>query len=89
VAVIQDNKVLFQKTYAVKSRKSKELVNDNTIFSIGSVSKAFTAVGVMQLVQKGKIALDEPVKKYMKEIPESWGNITIKQLRHISAASRM
>jgi len=79
VAVIQDNKIIFQKAYGVKSRTSKEPVNDNSIFSIGSVSKAFTAVGVMQLVQKGKIDLDAPIKKYMKEIPESWGHITIKQ----------
>jgi CubicO group peptidase (beta-lactamase class C family) len=79
VAVIQDNKIIFQKAYGVKSRTSKEPVNDNTIFSIGSVSKAFTAVGVMQLVQKGKIDLDAPIKKYMKEIPASWGHITIRQ----------
>jgi CubicO group peptidase (beta-lactamase class C family) len=85
VAVIQDNKVIFQKTYGVKSRQSKEPVNDNTIFSIGSVSKAFTGVGIMLLVQKGKIDLETPIKKYMKEIPAAWGHITIKQfLTHTS-----
>jgi CubicO group peptidase (beta-lactamase class C family) len=85
VAIIQDNKVIFQKAYGVKSRKSKEPVNDNTLFSIGSVSKAFTGVGIMLLVQKGKIDLDAPIKQYMKEIPASWSQITIKQfLTHTS-----
>lgn len=79
VAVVQDNKVIFQKVYGVKSHKTKEPVNDNTIFSIGSVSKAFTAVAIMQLVQKGKIALDDPIKKHMKNIPPAWSNITIRQ----------
>lgn len=79
VAVVQDNKVLFQKVYGVKSSAKKEPVNDNTIFSIGSVSKAFTGVAIMQLVQEGKIGLDDPIKKYMKNIPPAWGNITIRQ----------
>jgi CubicO group peptidase (beta-lactamase class C family) len=79
IAVIQDNKVIFQKVYGIRSRKSKEPVNDNTIFSIGSVSKAFTAVGIMQLVQKGNIGLDDPAKKYIKDIPASWSQITIRQ----------
>jgi CubicO group peptidase (beta-lactamase class C family) len=79
VAVVQDNKVIFQKVYGVKSLKTKEPVNDNTIFSIGSVSKAFTGVAIMQLVQDSKIVLDDPIKKYMKSIPAAWGNITIRQ----------
>jgi len=79
IAVVQNNIVLFQKEYGVKSVTTKEPVNDNTIFSIGSVSKAFTAVALMQLVQKSKIALDDPIKKYMKNIPAAWGNITIRQ----------
>ncbi|MRG44230.1 serine hydrolase [Chitinophaga sp. SYP-B3965] len=85
IAIVQDNKVIYQKVYGVKSVKTKEPVNDNTIFSIGSVSKAYTAVAIMQLVQAGKIDLDSPIKKFMKGIPPSWGNITIRQyLTHTS-----
>jgi len=79
VAIVQDGKVIFQKVYGVKSRTTKEPVNENTIFSIGSVSKAFTGIAIMQLVQKGKIGLDDPIKKYIKNIPAAWGNITIRQ----------
>lgn len=86
VAVIRNGKVVFKKTYGVKSEESKGDINENTAFSIGSVSKAFTGIGVMLLVQKGKIALDQPVKKYMKNLlPEKWGDITIRQfLTHTS-----
>lgn len=79
VAVIQDNKVLFKKTYGLRARSGKEKVDEQTIFSIGSVSKAFTAIGLMQLVQEGKIALEDPVKKHLKRLPEAWGNITVQQ----------
>lgn len=79
VAVIQDNKVVFKKTYGLRSRSGKEKVDEQTIFSIGSVSKAFTAVGLMQLVQEGKIALEDPIKKYLKNLPDAWASITIQQ----------
>lgn len=79
VAVIQDNKVLFKKVYGVRSNSKKEKADEQTVFSIGSVSKAFTGIGIMMLVQQGKIVLDDPIKKYMKNLPKAWGNITIRQ----------
>lgn len=79
VAVIQHNKVLFEKGYGFTSSKQKATVDEQTIFSIGSVSKAFTGIGVMLLVQQGRIVLDNPVKKYMKDLPKAWGDITIRQ----------
>jgi len=79
VAVIQDGKVLFEKGYGIRSVNGKARVDEHTVFSIGSVSKAYTAVGLMILVQNGKIALDDPIKKYMKGMPADWQNITIRQ----------
>lgn len=79
VAVIQDNKVLFKKTYGVRARSGKEKVDEQTIFSIGSVSKAYTAIGLMLLVQEGKIALEDPIKKHLPNMPQAWGAITIQQ----------
>lgn len=43
------------------------------------VSKAFTAIGIMQLVQEGKIGLDDPINKYMSGVPATWQTITIRQ----------
>lgn len=79
VAVIQDGNVLYKNTYGVRSVGNPIKPDDNTVFSIGSVSKAFTAVGLMLLVQDGQIALDDPIKKYLKHLPENWQDITIRQ----------
>jgi len=79
VAVIQDGKVLYKNTYGVRSVNGPAKPDDNTVFSIGSVSKAFTAVGLMLLVQENRIALDDPIKKYVKGLPAEWQNITIRQ----------
>lgn len=60
-------------------------VNDNTIFSINSVAKIFAGVGLMQLVETGKVRLDDPVGRYLDSLPQSWRNITLRQLMgHVS-----
>lgn len=48
-----------------KNIERKELVTDSTIFNIGSISKVFTVIGVMQLVEKGELDLDEDINNYL------------------------
>lgn len=79
VAVVQHGNILFKKAYGIKSEDGNEKTDEQTIFSIGSVSKAFTGLGVMLLVQQGKLTLDDPIKKYMSGLPDAWGAITIRQ----------
>jgi len=51
--------------YGYHDVKRKELINENTIFELGSNSKAFTAFGVMLLEQNNLIALNDPIDKYI------------------------
>jgi CubicO group peptidase (beta-lactamase class C family) len=51
-----------------------------SIFEAGSVSKQFTAGAILLLVQQGKIALDDPVRKYLPEVPDYNPPITIRQM---------
>ncbi|MHB8574068.1 MAG: serine hydrolase domain-containing protein [Dehalococcoidia bacterium] len=50
--------------YGVASLETEQPVTPGTIFQVGSISKTFTAVLVMQLVDEGKLDLDAPVKRY-------------------------
>jgi CubicO group peptidase (beta-lactamase class C family) len=79
VAIVRDGNVLFEKGYGIRSVNMAAKTDQQTVFSIGSVSKAFTAMGLMLLVQENKLALDDPIKKYMKGLPGDWQNITIRQ----------
>jgi CubicO group peptidase (beta-lactamase class C family) len=55
-------------------------IEPSTVFEAGSVSKQFTAASALLLVEQGKLALDDDVRKYISELPD-WGNtITIAQL---------
>lgn len=51
-----------------------------TVYNIGSISKANTAVAVMQLLDQGKISLDDTIQKYVPTYPDKGYAITIKQL---------
>ena len=54
-------------------------IHDNTTYNLFSVTKTFTALAVLQLAENGKLDIDHPVKKYLKEFPYS-PEITIRQL---------
>ena len=45
-------------------------ITPETIFEAGSVSKQFTAAAVLQLARDGRLSLDDPVRKYVPELPE-------------------
>lgn len=63
VAVTKDDEVLHVRGYGETS--TGEPVTEDTPFRVASVSKSFTSLAVMQLVEDGKIEVDEPVKKYL------------------------
>ncbi|MCP1305686.1 serine hydrolase [Paenibacillus tyrfis] len=66
IVIVKDGKVLLQKGYGFVDVEKKQTVDpDRTVFRIGSVSKAFTATAVMQLVEQGEIDLDRDVQTYM------------------------
>jgi CubicO group peptidase (beta-lactamase class C family) len=79
LGVVKDGQVVVKKGYGVKSFASGEAPDENTVFYIGSLSKALTAVGAMLLVEQGKLDLDAPAGKYLKGLPKSWQPITVKQ----------
>lgn len=59
-------------------RNGTGIMTDNT-FRIGSVTKTFTSVMVLQLAQEGKLAIDDPLSKYRPDVPNSQ-NISLRQL---------
>lgn len=61
IAVVKDNKITFNKSYGYQDLDTKVPVNNNTFFRIASISKSFSAVSIMQLVEKGKITLNTDV----------------------------
>lgn len=78
VVISKSEKTIFSKDYGFSNIETKEKLNDSSQFPIASVTKTFTATSILQLQQKGKLNINEPVKKYLTDFP--YPNITIKQL---------
>jgi CubicO group peptidase (beta-lactamase class C family) len=60
-------------------------VSKDSVFSVNSMSKAFTGVAVMQLVEAGELDLSAPVSTYLKDLPEHWRSITVRQLATLTS----
>jgi CubicO group peptidase (beta-lactamase class C family) len=78
-AFFDTNSIFYELRYGFKNVKSEEEVDVSTIYHLYSVTKTFTALSVLQLVQEGKVGLDRPVSDYLPEFlyPAA---ITVKQL---------
>ncbi len=68
LAIVQDGKVVYTKGYGVRDTKTNLAVNADTLFSIGSVSKSFTSLGAMQLVDAGKLSLSTKVSTVLPNL---------------------
>jgi CubicO group peptidase (beta-lactamase class C family) len=93
-AIIKNDKVIWAGTFGYATRNKNIVADTNTIFRIGSITKTFTAVILMQLVEERKVKLDDPVEKYLPEIKSLKGYsdktmITLRQLAsHTSGLER-
>src|SRR6188768_1801102 len=67
VAIIKDGKVIHSKGYGVRSLKTMQKVDENTLFGIASNSKAFTAATLAILIDEGKLKWDDKVIDYIPE----------------------
>ncbi len=67
VAVIKDGKVIHSKGYGVRSLRTGQPTDENTLFGIASNSKAFTAAALGMLVDEGKLKWDDKVRDYIPE----------------------
>ncbi|WP_299461428.1 serine hydrolase [uncultured Microscilla sp.] len=68
VALIYKGKVISEKTNGYANIEQKQKLNNNTIHSWGSVSKLFMTVSMLQLVEKNKISLEDPITKWLPEV---------------------
>ncbi|MEI4789445.1 serine hydrolase domain-containing protein [Bacillus sp. FJAT-53060] len=86
VVVVKKDQVVYQKGFGYGDRNKKKPVTDSTFFEIGSTSKAFTALAIVELEKQGKIDLKEPVSSYIPGFfPTFHGKpqpITVDQLMH-------
>ena len=65
IAIIEGDEIVFSKGYGVEKQGIAKKMTPKSSLGIGALGRAFTSVGIMQLVEKGKLDLDAPVIKYL------------------------
>jgi CubicO group peptidase (beta-lactamase class C family) len=86
VLVAKDGRVIFQKAYGYASKESYKKNTPETRFNIGSCNKMFTSVAVAQLMERGKMDIDDPIGKYLDGFPEDIASrVTIRHLLQMKA----
>ena len=78
ILVADHGRVIYQRSLGYADVDEKILNNDQTAFQIASVSKIFTSIAILQLEERGKLRLDDPIRKYLPDFP--FEQITIRGL---------
>lgn len=75
-----DGKAVVSSAYGMADLEHDVKIVPDTIFEAGSVSKQFTAAAVLLLARDGKLSIDDPVRKYIPELPDYGAPLTIRHM---------
>ncbi len=80
VLAMRDGRVLLREGYGMADLEWDIPVEPDMAFRLGSVTKQFTAAGILMLAQDGKLSLEDPLGKFLPDYPVSGRAVTIEQL---------
>lgn len=69
LAIVSGDEVIYSRGYGFMDISRAAPAKEETLYSTGSITKSFTALSIMQLVEKGKLSLRDPVGKYLDIVP--------------------
>ena len=80
VLLAKRGEVILAKGYGLANIELDEPNKPDTKFRLGSITKQFTAAAILQLQEKGKLRVDDPISKYIQVAPATWSGVTIHHL---------
>jgi CubicO group peptidase (beta-lactamase class C family) len=80
LTIIQNGQAIKTAAYGLANLELNVPVKPGTVFEIGSVTKQFTAAGILLLAQEGKLSVEDRISQHLKNVPEAWTNVTIRHL---------
>ena len=88
LSVMKEGKIIYERGYGMADLDHNVPNTPTTVFHVASMSKQFTAASILLLAQQGKLSLDDPVRKYIPELPDFGMPVTIRQLIHHTSGLR-
>ncbi|MCX6214668.1 serine hydrolase domain-containing protein [Spirosoma sp.] len=89
VGIVQGKKLVWHKGLGYADIEHKLVPNEHTIYHLASVTKTFGAIILMQLVESGKVSLDDPVTKYGINLGARWGGDDRIKIKHLLTHTAM
>src|SRR6187455_2203259 len=71
VLIAKDGKIIYEKGFGVEDITTKKVIDNNTLFNVGSISKTFVAFGILQLAKENKLSIDDDIYKYFPDFNDS------------------
>lgn len=83
VGIYHQGEIIYEKGYGYANLEHQVKITPESIFDVASISKQFTAACILLLEEEGELNLDDPVQKYLPELPiYAKGKVTIRHLLH-------
>ena len=80
VLIVKKNQIIYRKAFGFANIEQQIPMQPNMLFRIGSLSKQYTAIAILQLVEQGRIQLNDSIQEYIKDFPAKGYTITIENL---------
>ena len=80
IAYSEGGKLKFSKGYGYANLEHKVRMRPEHIHELASISKQFTAACILQLMEKGKLSLDDPISKYFEGTNANWSKVKVRHL---------
>lgn len=88
IAVVRDGKVALARGYGLANLELAAPATETTVYHLASITKTFTAVATMMLVEDGRVSLEDAISSYLPDLPEAWRSVTVRHLlTHTSGIS--
>ncbi|NIV93879.1 serine hydrolase [candidate division KSB1 bacterium] len=88
IAVIHDSVIVHMRGYGMADLQQDVPITPSVPFDICSLSKQFSAMAIAMLLERGQLALDDDVRRYVPEVPDFGSPITIRHLVHHTSGLR-
>ncbi len=80
LAVIKDGKILYESYNGIASIEQDYPVDENSIFRIYSATKLISSVAIFQLIEQGKLSLEDEISKFIDGLPKIWQKVRVENL---------
>ena len=88
LGIFRDGKIVYERGYGMADLENDVPITPSSVFYVGSLSKQFTAAAAALAISKGSLSADDPIRKYLPELPAYADTITVRQLVHHTSGLR-